>query len=107
MYQVTKPTMTTTFITKEEYKGFDLVDVLSYVDTKLLRKKFKKELAKMKVLAIGVRKYEDPEFKNIQNKDIPFQCEVACRPTDDGAFLGIFGMWWYLHPVGDAFIVIE
>ena len=100
---------TTKFITIEEYEamGLEFQCVLSYVDKKGLRKKFKKELLKKKVVKVCVWSYEDDQFKNIQNKDILYEYDVACRHTDDGSFENRFGMPSTRHPLGDVFIVVN
>jgi hypothetical protein len=100
---------TTKFITIDEYKamGLDLHCVLSYVDMKELRKKFKKELLKKKVVKVCVWLYEDDQFKNIQNTDVPYEYAVCCRHTDDGSFEDRFGMSSTRHPLGDVFIVVK
>jgi hypothetical protein len=72
---------------------------------KELRKKFKKELLNKKVVKVCVWLYEDDEFKNIQNTDIPYQSAVCCRYGDDGCFTTSYGMPATRHPLGDVIIV--
>lgn len=99
----------TKIISLEEYKamGLEFHCVLSYVDTKELCKKFKKELLKKKIIKVCVWLYEDDEFKNIQNTDIPYKYDVCCRGTDDGCFTTSYGMNATRHPLGDVFIVVK
>jgi hypothetical protein len=100
---------TTTFITVEEYKmmGLDFKNVLSYVDTTELRKKFEKELTKKKVVGVCVWSYGDDEFKNIQNTDVLYVSPVCCRWSDDGCFETSYGMPATRHPLGDVIIVYK
>jgi hypothetical protein len=99
---------TTKIITMEEYKEMGLVkNVLSRVDMKELRKKFKKELSKKKVVRVCVWCYEDEEFKNKLNTDIVYKCEVCCRYGDEGCFTTSYGMPATRHPLGDVFIVCK
>ena len=72
------------------------------------------KIEKLNDLKISVFEYdheavidEDDQFKNIQNKDILYEYDVACRHTDDGSFENRFGMPSTRHPLGDVFIVVN
>ena len=101
-------TMSTTVITIEQYNEMSgLYCVMSYVDTKQLRKNFKKACLKKKIIGVYVWTYDSPNFKNIANKDVPYKFEVYCKWTDDGCFQGPFGIPCCRHPLGDVFIVVK
>jgi hypothetical protein len=115
----TMATYTTTIITAEQYKngiqketgtlmfGDKYYDMLSYMDMKVLRKKFgmRKE---QRIKAVVVMTKEHTEFKNVANLDLPLKYAVFCDKDDVGAEWANFGgMYSHKHPLGDAFVVVN
>jgi len=115
----TMATYTTTIITAEQYKngiqketgtlmfGDKYYDMLSYMDMKVLRKKFgmRKE---QRIKAVVVMTKEHTDFKNVANLDLPFEYAVFCDKDDVGAEWANFGgMYSHKHPLGDAFVVVN
>jgi len=83
--------------------------------------KLRKELTKMgvvfpprvKILGVLVPTTIHPDFKNEQNKKIPYKHPICASQTDAGAYyktypeMGGFAMWATDFPLGDAVIVIN
>ena len=117
--KTTMATYTTTIITAEQYKngiqketgtlmfGDKYYDMLSYMDMKVLRKKFgmRKE---QRIKAVVVMTKEHTDFKNVANLDLPLRYAVFCDKDDVGAEWANFGgMYSHKHPLGDAFVVVN
>lgn len=90
----------------------DLHNSTHYVDCVALKKHLIKEKiwsgGAKKIAAVLVQTTSHPEFKNIQNKDIPYKSAIAAHPTQDGAYQTTkYGIEAFVsdHPVGDVIVV--
>jgi hypothetical protein len=107
-------TATTTVITKSEYERniknkvgslcfpADYWNATFYVKQYAIKKQFRLK-GKIEVI---ITTDNHPEFKNIQNRDIPFKHAMCCDKTHDGA-LYENSSWVYYYPVGDVFIITK
>jgi hypothetical protein len=88
-------------------------DCSSYLDMKQVSKNVKRvnplpKGARIKMVLVLSR--DEPEFKNIANRVLPYRCAVCADQSYDGAYYKQypemnFAMWATDYPLGDAVVV--
>jgi hypothetical protein len=85
----------------------DFFDCLGYVDRVKLRKKLNLK-GRGKLVAVLLRRMDDPLFINVANKDIVYKNPVLVDRSMDGATTTAYGnMWATNHPIGNAIVVLK
>lgn len=82
-------------------------ECLHYVDKKQLRKNIKDKLQKgSRIMAVIVPTQHNPNFKNVENKSIPYRTPLCAFSNQDGAYMG---KYCYVsdYPVGDVIVVVN
>ena len=83
-------------------------DCLHYVDKKKLRTNIKDRLPKgARIMGVIIPTQDNPCFKNVENKSIPYRTPLCASSNQDGAYLGKYGMFVCDYPIGDAIVIIN
>jgi hypothetical protein len=83
-------------------------DCSHYVDKKQLRKNIKDRLPKgARIMGVIIPTQDNPCFKNVENKSIPYRTPLCASINQDGAYIDKYGRYVSDYPIGDAIVIIN